>query len=98
MKTLICRDAGFDCGAVIKGETEDEIMQKAGDHAKTEHNMKPEDMTPEFQHFCFAIDNSITVGLDRYCLFNYNNTYNLGTGSLDTYYKFCILNRTIGAI
>jgi hypothetical protein len=24
-------------------------MQKAGDHAKTEHNMKPEDMTPEFQ-------------------------------------------------
>jgi predicted small metal-binding protein len=49
MKTLTCRDAGFDCGAVIKGETEDEIMQKAGDHAKTVHNMKPEDMTPEFQ-------------------------------------------------
>jgi hypothetical protein len=30
MKSLTCRDAGFDCGAVIKGETEDEIMQKAG--------------------------------------------------------------------
>jgi predicted small metal-binding protein len=49
MKTLTCRDAGFDCGAVIKGETEDEIMQKAGEHAKNEHNMKPEDMTPELQ-------------------------------------------------
>jgi predicted small metal-binding protein len=49
MKSLTCRDAGFDCGAVIKGETEDEIMQKAGEHAKTEHNMKPEDMTPELQ-------------------------------------------------
>jgi predicted small metal-binding protein len=49
MKTLTCRDAGFDCAAVIKAETEDEIMQKAGELAKNEHNMKPEDMTPEFQ-------------------------------------------------
>ena len=47
MKTLTSRDAGFDCGAVIKGETEDEIMQKAREHAKNEHNMKSEDMTPE---------------------------------------------------
>jgi predicted small metal-binding protein len=49
MKTLTCSDAGFDCATVIKGETEDEIMQKAGDHAQKEHNMKPEDMTPELQ-------------------------------------------------
>lgn len=49
MKTLTCRDAGFDCAAVIKGDTEDEIMQKAGEHARNEHNMKPEDMTPELQ-------------------------------------------------
>ena len=47
MKTLTCRDAGFDYAAVIKGDTEDEIMQKTGEHAKTEHNMKQEDMTPE---------------------------------------------------
>ena len=32
MKSLTCSDAGFDCSAVIKGETEDEIMQKAGEH------------------------------------------------------------------
>ena len=49
MKSLTCRDAGFDCAAVIKGDTEDEIMQKAGEHARSEHNIKPEDMTPEFQ-------------------------------------------------
>jgi len=49
MKSSTCRDAGFDCAAVIKGDTEDEIMQKAGEHARSEHNIKPEDMTPEFQ-------------------------------------------------
>jgi predicted small metal-binding protein len=49
MKSLTCREAGFDCAAVIKGDTEDEIMQKAGEHARSEHNIKPEDMTPEFQ-------------------------------------------------
>ena len=46
MKVLTCRDAGFDnCAAVIKGDIEDEIMQKAGEHVKREHNIKPEDMT-----------------------------------------------------
>lgn len=49
MKTLTCREAGFDCGAVIQGETEDEIMKKAGEHAAKDHNMRPEDMTPEMQ-------------------------------------------------
>ena len=29
MKTLTCRDAGFDCAAVIIGDTEYQIMQKA---------------------------------------------------------------------
>ncbi|HYT03241.1 MAG TPA: DUF1059 domain-containing protein [Candidatus Acidoferrum sp.] len=47
MKTLTCSDAGFDCNAVIKGDTEDEIMSKAGEHAIKEHNIKAEDMTPE---------------------------------------------------
>ena len=49
MKSLSCRDAGFDCAAEIKGDTEEEIMQKAGEHAKSVHNLKPEDMTPELQ-------------------------------------------------
>jgi len=47
MKTLTCSDAGFDCAAVIKGDTQAEIMSKAGEHAMKEHNIKAEDMTPE---------------------------------------------------
>jgi predicted small metal-binding protein len=49
MKSLTCKDVGFDCDAVIKGDTEDEIMQKAGEHASREHDIKPEDMTSEMQ-------------------------------------------------
>ncbi len=32
------------CGHVIRGETEEEVLQKAAEHAKTEHGMEP---TPE---------------------------------------------------
>ena len=32
-----------------QGETEDEIMRKAREHAAIEHNMKSEDMTSEMQ-------------------------------------------------
>lgn len=49
MKTLNCKDAGFDCNTVIEGETEDKIMSKAGEHAMKDHNLKSEDMTPELQ-------------------------------------------------
>jgi predicted small metal-binding protein len=50
MKTLACKDAGFDCGTVIQGESEEEIMRKAKEHATTEHNLSDSDMTPEFQN------------------------------------------------
>ena len=38
MKTLRCSDAGFDCQGEIHAETEEEILQQAGEHARTEHN------------------------------------------------------------
>jgi len=44
MKQLKCRDAGFDCDAVIEGATEDEVMAQAGPHAKEVHDV---DVTPE---------------------------------------------------
>ncbi|MDQ6863672.1 MAG: DUF1059 domain-containing protein [Thermoproteota archaeon] len=47
MSTLTCSDAGFDCAAVIKGDTEDEIMNNVGEHVMKENNIKAEDMTPE---------------------------------------------------
>jgi predicted small metal-binding protein len=49
MKSLRCRDAGFDCGTVIQGDTDEEIMRKAGEHATKVHNMKESDMTPDLQ-------------------------------------------------
>ncbi len=44
MKELLCRDAGFDCDAVIHAETTDEVMAQAGPHAKEVHGV---DVTPE---------------------------------------------------
>jgi predicted small metal-binding protein len=33
MKTLSCRDAGFDCDYLIQGETEEDIFRDGGQHA-----------------------------------------------------------------
>lgn len=44
MKELTCRDAGFDCDAVVHGETVDDVVQQAGPHAKEAHGL---DVTPE---------------------------------------------------
>ena len=44
MKELKCRDAGFDCDAVVQGETTDEVMAQAAPHAKQAHGV---DVTPE---------------------------------------------------
>jgi predicted small metal-binding protein len=49
MKTLSCREAGFDCDYVVEGETEEEILQKGQEHGKNVHGLKEEDCTPEFK-------------------------------------------------
>jgi predicted small metal-binding protein len=49
MKTLACREAGFDCNDIIEGDTDEEVMERATDHAMSKHNVKPEDFTPEFK-------------------------------------------------
>jgi predicted small metal-binding protein len=38
-----------DCDYVVKGNTEDEILQNGFAHASKEHGMKAEDMTPEMR-------------------------------------------------
>jgi predicted small metal-binding protein len=47
MKALACSNAGFDCNVVIKGDTIEEIVAQAVEHAVKEHNMKQEDTTSE---------------------------------------------------
>ena len=49
MKTISCREAGFDCDHIVKGETEEEIMKSGVEHTMKEHGMKAEDITPEFK-------------------------------------------------
>lgn len=44
MKTLHCSDAGFDCKAVVKASTEEEVLAQAAAHAKTVHGVS---VTPE---------------------------------------------------
>jgi predicted small metal-binding protein len=49
MKRLACRDVGLDCDYIIKGETEEEIMENAVQHAWEIHAIKPEEMTSEMK-------------------------------------------------
>jgi predicted small metal-binding protein len=42
---LNCRDVGFDCEGVVRAETEDELLQKVAEHAKSVHNL--EEVTAE---------------------------------------------------
>lgn len=49
MKTINCREAGFECDHVVKGETEEEVLKNGMEHAKKDHNMREEDITPEMK-------------------------------------------------
>lgn len=39
MKTLNCRDAGFDCNAQIQAATDEEVLAQAAQHAQTVHGV-----------------------------------------------------------
>ena len=49
MKTINCREAGFNCDYIVKGETEEEVMKNGAEHAMKDHGMKEEDITPEMK-------------------------------------------------
>ena len=49
MKTINCREAGFDCDYIVRGETEEEVMKNGAEHAMRDHGMKEEDITPEMK-------------------------------------------------
>jgi predicted small metal-binding protein len=38
-KVVQCRDVGVDCDFEARGETEQEVLQKCADHAKSAHGM-----------------------------------------------------------
>jgi predicted small metal-binding protein len=50
MLTVACREVGQDCDCVVGGETEEELMKNAAEHAVKDHGYKEEDiMTPEMK-------------------------------------------------
>jgi predicted small metal-binding protein len=49
MKTITCREAGFECDYIVKGETEEEVMKNGAEHVIKDHHMRTEDITPEFK-------------------------------------------------
>jgi predicted small metal-binding protein len=50
MLTVNCRDVGVACDYVAKGETEEDLMKDAGQHAVRDHGYKEEEiMTPEMK-------------------------------------------------
>jgi predicted small metal-binding protein len=46
MKTVTCREAGFDCDYVVEGESEDEVMKRGVEHLVKDHGMQEENITP----------------------------------------------------
>ncbi|MGA0555183.1 DUF1059 domain-containing protein [Larkinella sp. VNQ87] len=44
MKTVHCRELGFDCSGVVKAATEEEVLQQVAAHAQTVHGLT---VTPE---------------------------------------------------
>jgi predicted small metal-binding protein len=45
VKTLTCRDVGVDCDFVAERRTEQEVMEKAAQHARADHGFT--DIPPE---------------------------------------------------
>ncbi|NIM96507.1 MAG: DUF1059 domain-containing protein [candidate division Zixibacteria bacterium] len=39
-KVMRCRDVGMDCDFVARGETEEEVLKQAAQHADMAHDLK----------------------------------------------------------
>lgn len=40
MKELRCREVGFECDAVIRAESEEEVMRQASEHGRKAHGLE----------------------------------------------------------
>ncbi len=48
MKSLSCRDAGFDCDHVVEAESDNELFAQGQEHVFNAHGMKKHDFIPAF--------------------------------------------------
>jgi predicted small metal-binding protein len=45
-KVLRCRDVGMDCPKEVRGETEEEVLQLAAEHAEKDHGISASQIPP----------------------------------------------------
>jgi len=45
-KVLRCKDVGINCNFVARGKTVDEVLKKAAEHAKSDHDV--DEVTEEY--------------------------------------------------
>ena len=38
-KVIHCKDVGFDCEGVVRADSEEQVLQLAAEHAKSEHGV-----------------------------------------------------------
>ena len=48
MKSVSCRDAGFDCDYTLEADNDEELFSKSEKHVFNVHGMKKEDFIPMF--------------------------------------------------
>ena len=48
MKVLSCKDIGVNCDFQARGRTADEVLKKATEHARKDHNIKK--VTKDYLH------------------------------------------------
>jgi predicted small metal-binding protein len=48
-KILACSDVGLNCGYIIEGKTDEEVMENAVTHVWELHAIKPQEMTSEMK-------------------------------------------------
>ena len=46
-RELNCSDVGFDCDAVVRAETDDEVVAQAATHAREVHGLEQVDSATE---------------------------------------------------
>ncbi len=39
-KVIHCRDVGMDCNYVVRGKSEEEVMEKTAEHVRDVHNIE----------------------------------------------------------
>lgn len=48
MRSLSCRDAGFDCDHVVQAESDNEVFAQGEEHVFNTHGMKKQDFILAF--------------------------------------------------